>query len=130
MDPKKSKNKSLNPLEYVAIPKIELEQETKKIILAILVVLLGVLSFLSLFDLAGSFGGVLSKGQEVAFGWGRWIFPFLLVVWGGFIYKEDKSYIKGASILGLFIFLISILSFSLGSIIPTSSNSLFFSILY
>ncbi len=106
----KGKKKQASKFKSLPMPEMDLAGETKKGILVVCVVLLGVLSFLSLFDLSGSFGEILAKGQELAFGWGRWIFPPLLITWGVFLYKEDKSYIKGASILGLFLMLVSVLS--------------------
>jgi lipoprotein-releasing system permease protein len=36
----------------------------------------------SLFDLAGALGRYLEPWLGMAFGWGKWIFPFLLLVWG------------------------------------------------
>ncbi|MBD3248271.1 hypothetical protein GF382_03195, partial [Candidatus Falkowbacteria bacterium] len=104
------RKKRKGPLAKVAMPKMDIAHETKKGIFVVLIILLGVLSFLSLFDLAGSFGQVLDKGQEMAFGWGKWIFPLLLVVWGIFLYKEEKSYIRGANVLGLLLLLISVLA--------------------
>lgn len=104
------RKKHKNKLRGILTPKIDIAHETKKGIIVVFIVLLGVLSFLSLFNLAGNFGELLAKGQELAFGWGKWIFPPLLVVWGIFLYKEGRSYIKGASLLGLFLLLVSVLS--------------------
>lgn len=107
---RKKKAKSGNPLKNISVPEINIGRETKRGIIVVCVILLGVLSLLSLFDLSGSFGNILARGQELAFGWGRWVFPFLLIFWGIFLYRENKGNVKGAGLLGIFLFFISIFS--------------------
>jgi hypothetical protein len=44
----------------------------------------------------------------LAFGWGKWLFPVLLFSWGIILYKKDRTYIRTAGILGVFLALLSI----------------------
>ncbi len=103
----KSKRKNNNPLDHIRVPDFEVNPETKKSILIVLIVGLGLLSFLSLIDSAGLVGTYLKKGLLLGFGWGSWLIPLLLVIWGVFLFKKSKNYFKGANYLGLFLFLIS-----------------------
>ncbi|MDD5032116.1 MAG: DNA translocase FtsK 4TM domain-containing protein [Patescibacteria group bacterium] len=96
-----------DPLDYISLPKIELDPDTKKGIFIVLVLLFGIISFLSLFTLAGGFGVYLARGLTLAFGWGKWLFPVILIVLGLLLYNEDKYYIRGSNYLGLFLFVIS-----------------------
>ena len=96
-----------DPLEYIALPKINVDSNLRVSFLIIFIYILGLLSLLGLFDLAGQTGEVLSKGLGKAFGLGEWLFPFLMLVWGTFLYKGKKSQIKSIHYLGLFLIFIS-----------------------
>ncbi len=97
-------------LDYIALPRLphlDLDPETKRGIFIVAVLAFGALSFLSLFDLAGMLGGYLKHFMLLAFGWGKWFFPFLLLFWGYFLYDEERFDIKGSNYLGLFLFIFS-----------------------
>jgi DNA segregation ATPase FtsK/SpoIIIE, S-DNA-T family len=105
------RKKSKNPFDYVEIPDLEISDETKKSLLIIFIVLLGVLCLLGLFDLAGSFGEYLARGETYVFGYGKWIFPILLFWWSFLLYKKDRKYFRGAGILGIFLAFLTLQSF-------------------
>jgi S-DNA-T family DNA segregation ATPase FtsK/SpoIIIE len=100
------KRKKKNALDYIALPRIDLSPETKKGIFIIFVFIFGAICLLGLLDLAGTLGTYLAGLQALAFGWGKWLFPIILISLGWFMYNDDKYYIKGTNYLGLFIFLI------------------------
>lgn len=103
-----------DPLDYIALPKmpsINLDPDTKRSIIGVLVLLLGAISMLSLFDLAGSWGAYLAKSIVFLFGWGRWAAPLLILLLGIFIFNHDKYFVRGSTYIGLFIFVISLQSF-------------------
>jgi S-DNA-T family DNA segregation ATPase FtsK/SpoIIIE len=100
------KRKKKNALDYIALPRIDLSPETKKGIFIIFVFIFGAICLLGLLDLAGALGAYLAGLQALAFGWGKWLFPIILISLGWFMYNDDKYYIKGTNYLGLFIFLI------------------------
>ena len=102
------KRKKQGPMDYIELPSMDMSAETKRGILIIFILILAALCLLGLFDLAGAFGKFLAKGEMLAFGWGKWLFPVILFAWGFFLYKEEKAYFRGASILGIFLGMISI----------------------
>ncbi|MCG2701308.1 DNA translocase FtsK [Candidatus Parcubacteria bacterium] len=104
---KKRRKFKRDPLDFIALPKINLEPETKKSILIVLILAFGAISLLSLFDLAGSMGFFLNRGAILLFGWGKLIFPFIFLGLGFFLYNEDKYLLRGSNYLGLFLFILS-----------------------
>ena len=104
----KKKRKKGDPLDHIKIPDIDVDPETKKSIFIVLLLGFGLLCFLSLVGAAGTAGEYLQRGLELAFGWGKWLTPILLILWGIFLYKEAKNFFRGANYLGLFLFVVSI----------------------
>ncbi len=102
------KKKKQNPLDYVEIPKLGLSPETKNGLLVLFIIIISILCLLALFGKAGPVGNYLGRGETLAFGWGKWLFPILLFSWGIILYKKDRTYIRTAGILGVFLSLLSI----------------------
>ncbi len=94
-----------NPLDYISLPRIELDPQIKRGIFIVFILTVGVISLLSLFDSAGAVGVYLAKGLAFVFGLGKWIFPLLLLSLGYSLYKEKKP--RSAAYLGVFFFIIS-----------------------
>ncbi|MCD4693849.1 DNA translocase FtsK 4TM domain-containing protein, partial [bacterium] len=109
---KKRKNKKIKKdvLDYMVLPKIEIRSETKKGIVVVMIVALGILSFMGLFGYGGKVGMYLDKSLILAFGFGKWIFPFILMFWAIFLFQKNKGYFRGSHYLGLFLFILSIQS--------------------
>jgi DNA segregation ATPase FtsK/SpoIIIE, S-DNA-T family len=101
-----ARRKKFNFSNYV--PEMEVSPETKKSLMIIFILLLAVLCLLGLFDKAGTFGKYLAGGQALSFGWGKWLFPLLLFWWCYLSYKKDRTYFRGAGILGIFLAFISV----------------------
>jgi S-DNA-T family DNA segregation ATPase FtsK/SpoIIIE len=99
-----------DPLDYIALPKLKLnlDPDTKKGIFIVLILLLGAISLLGLFNLAGAMGVYLANGLELLFGWSKWIVPIILIIYGFFLYSDGKYYIRGAAYFGIFLFIISL----------------------
>jgi len=100
-------SKNNNSLDKIALPKVNLDHRAKNSIIIILIITLGLVSLLGLFNLSGSFGLWLSTNLILAFGWGKWAWPLLLLVWGWFLYKGKKYQINFFNYLGLFCLFIS-----------------------
>ncbi len=96
-----------DPLDYISLPRLNIDPDTKKGIFIVLILALGAISLLSLFDLAGNMGVFLAKAMTFTFGLGKWLFPIILLALGFFLYNEDRYEIKGTNYLGLFVFIIS-----------------------
>ncbi len=84
------------------------EAKTKNIVL-ILLLLFIVISFLSLFNIAGQFGIVFDKILTFIFGFGKWFFPIILTFLFVF-YLTSKSIHKIVAFGALLVF-VSFLSF-------------------
>ncbi len=96
-----------NPLDYISLPKVDLDPDMKRGIFIILILAFGAISLLSLFGLAEGLGAYLEKGIIFLFGWGKWLFPLTLLATGFLMYHRDKNWVRGVNFLGLFIFIIS-----------------------
>jgi len=102
----KRRNKK-SALDYITLPNIELDADIKKGIIIVLLLLLGAVSFLSLFGSAGAAGVYLAKYMALVFGWGKWLFPLILLTLCFFLYNEDKYYIRGTNYFGLVLFVLT-----------------------
>jgi len=100
------RRRKLNSLDYIKLPKVDLDPDMKRGIFIILILAFGAISFLSLFGLAEGLGSYLEKGIIFLFGWGKWLFPLTVMAIGFLMYNRDKDWFRGANYLGLFIFLI------------------------
>lgn len=94
-------------MDYISMPKIDLDPGIKKSIFIIVLLIFGVLCVLSLFNGGGMIGGYLSQGLAWLFGWGKWFFPMIILALVFFLYNDDKYSFRGINYLGLFIFIIS-----------------------
>jgi len=101
------RRRKLNSLDYINLPKMNLDPDTKRGIFIILILAFGAISLLSLFGLAEGLGTYLEKGIVFLFGWGKWLFPMALIAIGFLMYHRDKYWVRGANYLGLFIFIIA-----------------------
>ncbi|MEI7452388.1 MAG: DNA translocase FtsK 4TM domain-containing protein [Candidatus Falkowbacteria bacterium] len=97
----------IDPLENINLSKVNLNANAKRSILVVFVFILGLISLLGLFNLSGQVGSLLSKILSSSFGWGRWIWPLILMLWAWFLYKGKKYHVTRFNYLGLFLFLIA-----------------------
>lgn len=96
-----------NPLN-VDMPRLNLEPETKRGIFIVFIFACGGIGLLSLFGLAGTLGVYSAKGMILLLGWGKWLLPLILLVFGFLLYNEDKYWVRGANYLGAFLFVLSL----------------------
>ncbi len=99
---KKKKDEELDETEVGA----GLAQDTKYWIGVTAVIVLAVISFLSLFDLAGPIGKILSIGLTRLFGWGDFLIPFLLIWFSWVMIKRRQHLLHSIHYwgAGLFVF--------------------------
>ena len=62
----------------------------KKNITAIVLIMLAIIFFLSLFGMAGIIGEKFNKLLNVLFGYGKYVFPVVMIVLGGFYFKKNE----------------------------------------
>ncbi len=89
--------------------KLDLHDETKKGIVAVLFFVLALITILSAFNLAGAAGDYLYKGLSLLFGWGFFLVPLGLVLAGVAILRSLHQDIYGTSFLGVGLFVLSFL---------------------
>ncbi len=100
---KKRKKQKKEALEYIALPKLNLEANVRQSILIITIFVVALLSLFGLFDLGGQTGNYFTQILGLAFGWGKWIFPFLLFIWGALLYQGRKAQVKTVHYTGLVV---------------------------
>jgi len=106
---RRRRRKKKSALDYIAIPRmphLDLDPDTKKGIGIVFILALGAISFLGLFDLAGVMGEYLKKGLVFLFGWGKWILPFMFLVWGYMMYDEERFELRAKNYIGALLFLL------------------------
>ncbi len=99
------RKKQKNPLDYISIPRLDMNPDVKRSIWVVLLMALGVIGFLSLLDLAGGIGPSIARGMDLLAGWGNWVIPALLILAGWQLHNKEKYQIGGLTYVGMFIFL-------------------------
>lgn len=90
------------------MPSLDLDSDTKKGIFIVLIMFLGAIALLGLFDLAGFLGMYLKQVLLLAFGWGKFILPIILLIWGYALYDQERFSLRGGTYLGVMFFFIAI----------------------
>ncbi len=90
-------------------PLLDLEDETKKGIIATVFFMVALIAILSFFNLAGAAGAYLYHFLLVFFGWGFFLVPLALILAGLAILKSLHKDIYGTPFIGIMIFVLSFL---------------------
>ncbi len=90
-------------------PKINLEDEVKKGIIAVLFFLLALITVLSYFNLAGEAGAWIHNILAALFGWGYFLVPLGLMLAGAAILQSLHKDIYGTPFIGMALFILSFL---------------------
>lgn len=85
-----------------------LAPETKRSIIIIILFVLGLLSVLALFDIAGLFGTYMNSALSYTFGWTRYLFPVFILAFTYLLYRGREHEVSlllysGLILLGLSI---------------------------
>ncbi len=86
---------------------IELNQETKRGIIVVVLFALAALMFLSFFQIAGSLGTWINLGVSQFFGFDRFLVPIVLIVIGATLSYPERGTFSSWNYLGLFFFFLS-----------------------
>ena len=89
----------------------KISPETKKAILVFCLLILGFISFLSLFHLSGKAGEVMLIGMKYILGWLYFFVPLILIFFGYILLNPKKYIIHFRHYLGLLLFFLSITGF-------------------
>ncbi len=105
------KKKLKEKLAAVAVkkPLFDLDEQTKKAILAILFFSFAVIILLSIWHKAGPFGELTLKSFGYLFGWGYFILPVIFLLMTYEFLKSRREHLYFATIFGAFLLFVSIL---------------------
>ena len=101
------KKKNSNPLDYLNLPEINLDEKAKRSILVVLLVVFGLISLLGLFNLSGHFGEFIAKWLTLIFGFGKYLVPLIFIYWAVIISRKEKKSLQFTDYLGLGLLFIS-----------------------
>jgi len=132
---KRKKTKKIST-DYSKKPLFDLEDQTKKAILAILFFSFAIIILLSIWHKAGPFGELVFRSFNYLFGWGYFVLPLVFLMMAFEFLKSRRKHIYFATIFGAFLLFISILgilemSFSnnyaglAGYVVAVSLNKIF-----
>jgi len=96
-----SRRKKNNPSDYLTLPEFNLNALAKRSIFIVILLVLGLVSLLGLFNLSGHFGVFTAKWLSLIFGYGRWPAPFILLYWALILIRQTKNPLKFTDYLGL-----------------------------
>ncbi len=85
--------------------------ETKREIGVIILFALSIISFFSLFNLAGSVGDFINTGLKQLFGWSRYIITIIMIGWGYMLLRPRRFNLQTSNYVGLVVFIISVSGF-------------------
>lgn len=85
----------------------ELSSETKKNILAAVLFLAGLISVLSIFNLAGNFGLIIRPKLFSLFGWGAYVFPIILALFSLMRLDPKRFHFSIGRYIGLILLVLS-----------------------
>ncbi|MBI2446637.1 MAG: DNA translocase FtsK 4TM domain-containing protein [Parcubacteria group bacterium] len=109
MAKKKKKLKEKSVASTLKKPLFDLEEQTKKAILAILFFSFAVIMLLSIWHKAGPFGELMLKSLWFLFGWGYYILPAIFLIITYEFLKSRREHIYFATIFGALLLFVSIL---------------------
>jgi len=101
------KKKNNNPLDYINLPEINLDERAKRSIVIVFLIVFGLVSLLGLFNLSGHFGIFLSQWLTLIFGFGKWLVPLIFLYWALIIIRKTKNPLGFTDYLGLGLLFIS-----------------------
>ncbi len=86
----------------------DLHPETTRGIIVILLLLAAVLAVLSFFGLSGTLGAGIVKVLSYAFGWGRFLFPLIVLVPAIMLFLDDRFEWNWSNTVGIVLLALSI----------------------
>ncbi|MBI4276510.1 DNA translocase FtsK 4TM domain-containing protein [Candidatus Uhrbacteria bacterium] len=104
---KRAEEVARRPEEHYPHTPWSVTPETQRGIVVIILVFAGVLTLLSLLDLAGNFGRLIAAALGIFFGWVKWAFPALLVILAYITFHPDRYRVHGLNYFGLALGVVS-----------------------
>jgi S-DNA-T family DNA segregation ATPase FtsK/SpoIIIE len=104
---KKEVQKEIRQEGDITEEKSYLKPETKNSIFVVLVFLLIIVILFSLFGWAGGMGQAINTGLQYLFGWGKFVFPFILFVLVYLLIQPKRYILRLTNYIGLFLLILS-----------------------
>ena len=89
-----------------------LRPETKRAIAGVVLVVFGVIAFLSLFNAAGPTGRVILMGLKTAFGWVGYLMPLVILMIGGTLLMPRLLLLTWSRWIGVGLVIVGLVGFS------------------
>ena len=108
---RKYKKRKKDLLDYLVLPRIpsfDLDPDVKRSIYILIMIILGALGVLGIFNAAGIVGVYISLGLELTFGWGKLLIPLIIIILGLVLFNDERFEVRGSNYFGLIIFILSI----------------------
>ncbi len=107
---RKYKKRKKDLLDYLVLPRIpsfDLDPDIKKSIFILIMIIIGALGLLGVFESAGIVGVYISIALEIAFGWGKFFIPIIIILLGVALFYEDRFILRASNYFGLLILILS-----------------------
>jgi len=107
---RKYKKRKKDLLDYLVLPRIphlDLDPDIKRSIYILIMIILGALGVLGIFNAAGIVGVYISLGLELAFGWGKLLIPLIIIILGLVLFNDERFEVRGSNYFGLILFILS-----------------------
>jgi len=85
--------------------------DAKRSIVAVLLFLVAILLSLGFFDVAGALGQYLDKAIKLSFGWGKWVFPLVLLASGVILLFRKETLFYVSKLIGVLVAFFCLLGF-------------------
>ncbi len=105
---KKKKKDLLDYLVLPSIPSLDLDPDVKRSIYILIMIILGALGVLGIFNAAGIVGVYISLGLELVFGWGKLLIPLIIIVLGLILFNDDRFEVRASNYFGILLFITSV----------------------
>lgn len=90
---------------------LHIHGDAKRSIVAVLLFLVAILLSLGFFDVAGVLGQYLDKIIKLSFGWGKWVFPLVLIASGVILLFRKETLFYVSKLIGVGVAFVCFLGF-------------------
>ena len=101
------RKKTRNNSDFLELPDFDLNEKAKRSIWIVILLVLGLVSLLSLFNLSGNLGEFLSKWLALIFGYGKILAPIILLYFAFILIRQTRKTMQFNNYFGLFLLFIS-----------------------
>src|SRR5680860_884786 len=101
------RKKTRDSRDFLVLPNFDLNEKAKRSIWIVILLVLGIVSLLGLFNLSGNSGEFLSKWLALIFGYGKILAPIILLYFAFILIRQERKTLQFNNYFGLFLLFIS-----------------------